>query len=255
MLLVERSGSKLGVYPVLEILAPRLELYQSTRIGGYSEGPFDSLNIGLSVGDSKNRVGRNRRLLLDVTETSSRRLARAEQVHGSRIAVVDRGGLYEGFDGLITARTNLTLAVSTADCYPVIVYAVSEGTLAALHVGHGGATGDIIDKGIDSMRKCCEIDISNCIAAIGPGICWRCYEVGKELASKFEGRFCRIKGNRHHLDLRRFCREELERKGIPAGRIYESSYCTSCDREIFYSHRRDGGATGRHWTLARISDR
>lgn len=252
MILSDRSGLKLGIYPVLEILAPMLDVYQSTRGGGTSSHPFDSLNIGLKVGDRATRVRSNRRLLLEATGTSPHRLARAEQVHGAGIAAAERAGLYGGIDALVTSRRDLTLALSTADCFPVVVYAASERTLAAMHVGHAGASAGIIEKGIDTMRKLYSIDTANCIALIGPGICWRCYEVGKELASRFPERFRRNRKGRIHLDLQGFCREELKRKGIPPGRVYESGYCTCCDPELFYSHRRDGGATGRHWTLARI---
>ncbi len=252
MILAERSGLRLGIYPVLDILTPELDVYQSTRAGGESNPPFDSLNIGLNVGDRVTHVRRNRRLLLEATGTPPRRLARAEQVHGARISVVERAGLYRGVDGLITARKDLALAVSTADCFPVIIYAASERVLAALHVGHGGATAGIIEKGIDLMRRLYTIDAANCVALIGPGICWRCYEVGKGLASRFAGRYQKNVKGRLHLDLQGFCSEELKRNGIPAGRIYESDYCTSCDPDLFYSHRRDGKTTGRHWTLARI---
>ena len=252
MTLIDRSGLKLGIYPVLEILTPTLDVYQSTRSGGASDPPFDSLNIGLNVEDRITRVRSNRRVLLGATGTSPHRLARAEQVHGARIAVAERAGLYGGVDGLITARRNLALAVSTADCFPVIVYAASERVLAALHVGHGGAAAGIIEKGIDLMRRLYTIDAANCVALIGPGICWKCYEVGEGLGSRFAERFRRNIKGRSHLDLQGFCIEELKRKGIPEGRIYESGYCTSCDPDLFYSHRRDGGTTGRHWTLARI---
>ena len=252
MIFTGRSGLKLGIYPVLDILAPTLDVYQSTRAGGASDPPFDSLNIGLNVGDRVTHVRKNRRLLLETIGTPPRRLARAEQVHGARIAVAERAGLYRGVDGLITTRRNLTLAMSTADCFPVVVFSVSERVLAALHVGHGGAAAGIIEKGIELMRRLYTIDTENCVALIGPGICWRCYEVGKDLASRFAEPYRRNIKGRLHLDLRSFCSDELRRKGIPGGRIYESGYCTSCDPDLFYSHRRDGGTTGRHWALARI---
>jgi YfiH family protein len=254
MKLVERSGLVLGIFPVLEIIAPRLEVLQSTRVGGASGPPFDSLNIGSNVGDKAARVERNRKLLLEAAGIGARRLARAEQVHGAHVEVAERGSLYGGADGLVTAESGLALAVSTADCYPVIVYAASERVLAALHVGRGGAEGGIIGRAIDLMSRRFAIDTRNCVAVVGPGICWRCYEVGPELASRFSEPFRKEARGRSHIDLRAFCRAELESRGIPAGRIYESAHCTSCEPDLFFSHRRDRGETGRHWTLARIGE-
>jgi hypothetical protein len=111
--LIIDSGITLGIFPVLELLAPELKVYFTTREGGTSPPPYDSLNLGDGLGDRPGNVRRNRRLLLATLGIDSRRIVRAVQVHGSKIAVVNRGGIYRGVDGLITATRNLTLAEDT----------------------------------------------------------------------------------------------------------------------------------------------
>jgi YfiH family protein len=252
MIWIGRSGLKLGVFPVLDIIAPQLEVYISSRTGGVSGPPYESLNIGLSVSDSKSRVHENRRRLLTAAGMATERLARAEQVHGASTAVVDRGGLYKKVDGLVTAKKDLALAVSIADCYAVFLYAPSERILGALHVGRSGAAGGIIERSLALMSKRFTINVLDCLALIGPGICRDCYEVNEHNANHFPRRFLSKRKGRLHLDLLSHCRAELERGGIRSANIFDAGLCTSCSPELFYSYRRDGGITGRHWALARI---
>jgi YfiH family protein len=255
MIWKRRSGLELGIFPVTLAVAPQLETYFGSRRGGVSASPYDSLNIAMSVGDKKIRVQENRRRLLAATGIIPDHLARAGQVHGSSIAVVAGGGFYEGVDGLITAEKDLALAVSTADCYAVFVYAPSERVLAALHVGRSGAAGGIIESSLALMGGRFAADLRNCIALIGPGICRDCYEVGERHADPFPKRFRTMRRGRWHLDLLSYCRAELERGGMRSGNIYYAGLCTSCCPELFYSYRREGGITGRHWALARIRSR
>ena len=249
---IGRKGLKLGIFPVLDIIAPDLRVHFGSRRGGTSGGPYESLNVGMNVGDRKEAVGRNRELLLGAAGVEAERLARAEQIHGACVTIARRGGLHDGVDGLITSEKDLALAVSTADCYAVLIYAPSERILAALHVGRNGAALGIIERSMKTMRDSFRIDASGSVAVIGPGICGECYEVGEAEAKRFPARFRKRSGGRFNLDLLSFCREELRRCGIRPGRIFEAGYCTSCDPRLFYSHRRDKGVTGRHWMLARI---
>jgi YfiH family protein len=253
MVWIQRSGLKLGMFPVVDVITPQLEVYFSSRAGGVSEYPYQCLNVGMNTGDSKRCVRENRRLLLNALGIS--RLARAEQVHGARIAVVDRSGLYEKSDGLVTTKKNLALAVSTADCYAIVIYAPSERVLGALHVGRSGAARGIIERSLALMIGTFAINIRNSIALIGPGICRDCYEVSEQHANRFPERFRSMRNGRWHLDLLSHCKVELGRAGIRSGNVFAAGLCTSCNPEMFYSYRRDGGITGRHWMLARISSR
>jgi YfiH family protein len=252
MIWIHRKGLELGIFPVLDTIAPDLQVLFGSRRGGSSEGPYESLNVGMNVGDREKTVRRNRELLIGAAGIDGGRLARADQVHGAGLAVARRGELYHGVDGLVTREKDLTLAVSTADCYAVVIYAPSERVLGALHVGRNGAAEGIIERSMSLMYDSFRIGARGSIALIGPGICSECYQVGEAEAKRFPARFRSGDGGRFKLDLLSFCREELQRSGIRPDRIFEAGYCTSCNPRLFYSYRRDGGVTGRHWMLARI---
>lgn len=254
---IENKGVPVGVFPVLEALAPGLRVYTTSRSGGSSPGPFGSLNLGEGLGeglgDLRSNVSRNRRALLSSLGINPRMVARAVQVHGSDIEIVTRGGLYREVDGFVTARRGLTLVIGTADCYPVIMYAPSEMALAALHVGIGGASRGIIPRAAGILSAQFGADIPHTVGLIGPGICSRCYTVNEDRAAPFPERFKKRRDGRVHLDLPGFCAEQLASSGLDRKNIYRSDLCTSCDPARFYSYRRDRGRTGRQWTLATIA--
>ena len=249
---ITRSGLTLGTFPALKAIAPGLEVYITTRGGGVSGAPFESLNLGGTLGDRPGNIGVNRKIVLDVLGISSRRLARTGQIHGSKIAVVTRGGYYEGFDGFATARSGLTLAISTADCYSVVIYSPPERSLAALHVGRRGAERDIVGGAINLMQTRFRIDTTYAVAVLGPGICGKCYTVSREDALRFPKEARKFEHGAWHLDLAAFIVRELASHGIKRKNIFSSKLCTACDPARFFSHRRDCGITGRHWTLATI---
>lgn len=249
---ITRKGLTLGTFPALKAIAPGLEVYITTRAGGVSGAPFASLNLGGTLGDPRAHIDANRKLLLESLGISSRMLARTGQIHGSEIAIATRGGYYEGFDGFVTDRAGLALAISTADCYSVVIYSPPERSLAAIHVGRRGAERDIIGNAIGLMRSIFKIDTTYAVAIIGPGICRRCYTVSRTDALRFPKEVRRLARGAWHLDLASFIVRELSSHGIRRRNIFSSKLCTACEPAHFFSHRRDGGVTGRHWTLAII---
>ena len=248
----DSNGLRIGRFPALGAMANDLEIFVTPRRGGVSAPPFDSLNLGGALGDRQRNMRENRRRVLSELGIPPRRLARAGQIHGAEIAVVDRGGLYPRIDGLATAKPGLSLAISTADCYSVVIYSPPERALAALHVGRSGARIGIVDRALELLRNRFLIEPSYAIAAVGPGICARCYAVGREEAMRFPRDARRMSGGLWHLDLETFIVRSLLGGGLERNRILVSGLCTSCSPELFYSHRRDRGMTGRHWTLAAI---
>jgi YfiH family protein len=249
---ITRSGLTVGVFPGLEAIAPGLEVFVTTRGGGTSRAPFDSLNLGGDLGDSRAAIARNRALLLRALGIAPPSLARTGQIHGTEIAVVTKGGHYRGFDGFATDRRDLALAISTADCYSVAICSPPEHALAAVHVGRRGAADGIIGRAVGTLRERFHIDPRYAIAVVGPGICRKCYTVSREDALLFPREVRRRVGGAWHLDLASFIVRDLVAHGIRRRNIMSSGLCTACSPALFFSHRRDAGITGRHWTVAVI---
>jgi hypothetical protein len=228
---------------------PGAEVLFSTRQGGFSEGPYESLNLGLLTGDDRETVIRNRRRLAEQAGIDPENVAMGWQVHGTDIrewlepdpgaAFLDPQGGHLKVDGHITRRTDVAPLVLTADCLPVAL--AGRGAVAMLHCGWRGLAGNLIDK---ALRR---VDAE--AAAIGPGIGKCCYEVGEEVLAAFshydgvtEGRM---------LDLRAVAEAQLRAGRVE--RIEHVDYCTSCHPELFFSHRRDDGTTGRQGGMAWLS--
>jgi YfiH family protein len=249
---IEKNGLRIGTFPALEVIAPALRVWFTTRVGGVSKPPFDSLNLGTHVGDDRSDVLENRRILKRSLGIGANRVARGGQVHGSDIAFVHRGGTYKRTDGFVTRSRELALAINSADCFPLIIHSPSEMVLAAVHVGRSGAAGGIIEKAFRILHERCRIDPRNTIAICGPGICPRCYEVGRDVAMGFPAYARKRRAKGWHLDLLRFIRTETDRAGVNPANFFVSGLCSACEGDLF-SYRRAGGRTGRNWTLAMMT--
>lgn len=229
----------------------------STRHGGVSEGPFSSLNLGGNVGDTPEAVAANFTALAAAAGLPVDRLFTMSQVHGDGVLKVEgapRGpGIPEGeADALWTESQRAWLGVKTADCVPILIQDAGGTRVAAVHSGWKGTVAEIVRRVVE--RLVCEgAEASGLRAAVGPSIQVCCYEVSAELAERFERQFGPgvVKGRK--LDLTRAVRATLEAAGVPAENIDVLPRCTACEPGDFFSHRRDGGRTGRH--LSFISTR
>ncbi|HUE26043.1 MAG TPA: polyphenol oxidase family protein [Solirubrobacteraceae bacterium] len=247
---------KLGApfYPWREHVAidlPGARAVFTTRRGGFSGGPYESLNLGRMTDDDPALVGRNRAALQARVDG---RLAMIRQVHGSRVlritqadriteADADRLDLEEA-DGQATARAGVAPMVLTADCLPIAV--AGGGVVAMLHAGWRGLSGGIIDEGLRAVR---ELGGTEALAAaIGPGAGRCCYEVGDEVRERFASGNADVhRGGT--LDLKAIARAQLERAGV--AEVHDTGLCTICSPpELFFSHRRDHGVTGRQAGVA-----
>jgi YfiH family protein len=225
---------------------PGAEVLFSTREGGYSEGPFESLNLGLLTGDDRQVVIRNRKQLAASAGVDPQDVTMGWQVHGTEIreweerdpdtAFLDPQGGHLKVDGHITRNPGLALLVLVADCLPVAI--AGGGSVAMVHCGWRGLAGGLIRKAADRMRAEG--------AAVGPGIGRCCYEVGQEVLDAFAG-YENISDGRM-LDLRAIAEQQLRAAGIE--HIEHVDRCTSCHPELFFSHRRDNGVTGRQGGMA-----
>jgi YfiH family protein len=221
----------------------------STRVGGVSEGPFESLNLGVLTGDDPGRVVENRRLLSERVGIDPERTRMAWQQHGAEVrqaspeGILTPGTQHEACDGWWSDEPGQGMMLVTADCLPVAI-ARRNGSpaLAVLHVGWRGLLEGLIENGVTALSG------GKLAAAIGPGIGPCCYEVGDEVLDAFKELGEGIADGRM-LDLAEVARRRLAESGISD--IEASGLCTSCEEELFFSHRRDAGRTGRQAGMVR----
>lgn len=225
----------------------------STRLGGVSDGAYTSLNLGALTHDDRDRVLANRRSLASALGRDGDSIVMGRQVHGTEVQVrLDAAGAGDALreaDAQVTEAPGLTPLVLVADCVPLVLFA--PGAVATVHCGWRGVAGGIVERAVSIVRERSPEGMS---AVVGPGIGSCCYEVGDEVRSAFRDRGLgdgvMVEGR---LDLALAIRRELEVLGVAAGRIHACDLCTSCNPELFYSHRRDGSVTGRQAGLAWLS--
>lgn len=228
----------------------------STRIGGVSEGPFSSLNLGNPGGcaeqDDSCRIAENYRRFLEGLDLEGRAIGRVRQVHG--VEVVDfSGGVREGAiregDALVASTTDYVLSVRVADCVPVLLASEDGRHVGAVHAGWRGIVGGVVEAGVRSLRL--KSGDQAIVAAIGPCIGVGAFEVGGEVIEQFRGIFGEAapirtgSGGKGHVDLREAVRMQLVEAGLGVEMVETSDRCTSRDAEEFFSHRRERGVTGR----------
>ena len=213
------------------------------RTGGASGGRFASLNLGFGSGDDRTRVEENRHLLTNALAVD--RFATVRQLHGATIVPAGSGDAVGEGDGMVTDSADVALVVLAADCLPLALADPATGRLAVVHAGWRGMAAGILDKaaGLFEERRAV-------LAAIGPAICADHYEVGRDVAdavsSRVDGGGARAA--RPHLDLAATAARRLRELGVT--RIESAETCTACEEARFYSHRRDGGVTGRQALFA-----
>ena len=218
----------------------------TTRRGGVSHGPYASLNLGRITGDDGEAVRANRERVAEEVGHGWGRFAVGRQVHGTRVLVTgeppDRTGdeaPWPEVDGQATALAGVPALVFTADCLPVALAA--PGAVTMLHCGWRGLAGGIVAEGVRALRGLAGDD-PPVSAAIGPGIGRCCFEVGDEVRDAFADLGDDVRHGRN-LDLALIARRKLEAEGV--AQIHDAGLCTSCHPELFFSHRRDRGVTGR----------
>lgn len=222
----------------------------TTRLGGVSSGPYGSLNLGLWTDDEPARVLENRARVAALAGVPRERFAQGRQVHGAtvrRLREPPPEGDPQPADGQATSVLGVAPIVLTADCLPVAL--VARGAVAMVHCGWRGLAGGIVSEGVGATRELS--GGGDIVAAIGPGAGRCCYEVGEEVHAAFTRRGNAAREGRN-LDLKAIARVELEEAGVQ--RVHDVGLCTICGpEELFFSHRRDGGITGRQAGAAWLS--
>jgi YfiH family protein len=214
----------------------------STRRGGVSPRPYDSLNLGRLTDDDGANVDANRDRLAAAVGVPRECFLYGRQVHGTTVRRAteppgpDRPAADE--DGQATALPDAAALVFVADCLPVLLAA--DGAVAAVHCGWRGLAGGIVAEGVAALR---ELGAQGAVhAAVGAGARACCYEVGEEVHAHFAD----VPGSRageRNLDLPAIAAAKLAEAGVTE--VHDVGLCTMCRRDLFFSHRAEGGVTGR----------
>ena len=220
---------------MIELALGEARVVFSTRQGGVSTGPYESLNLGILTDDDPAAVADNRGLFAAAAGLDAVRIVMSRQVHGTDLQEwsEQRGDkpIAEA-DGHVTAVPGLGLAVLAADCLPVAL--AGSGRIAMAHCGWRGLAAGILAQAVARFDSAPS-------AAVGPGIGVCCYEVGPEVGRAFQDVPGAVRGRM--LDLRVVAEARLREAGVDD--ITHVNLCTSCREDLFFSHRRDQGVTGR----------
>jgi polyphenol oxidase len=248
--------------PEWENLVPGLTAGITSKQGGFSEGPFQSLNMGLHVKDEVDTVRQNRKRVADSIHFPLKTWVCTEQTHGNNIrrathkdggkGALDYATSIMDADGLITDEPDLLLTMCYADCVP-LYFLYPEGRL--IGVAHAGWKGTVLDIAGNMIREFNHYGARSeeILTAIGPSICRKCYQVDDRVIDKVKKLLedCNEKPynlkyeGQYELDLKRTNYLALRNMGVPSKNITVSDLCTACNEKEFFSHRRDSGKTGR----------
>ena len=233
----------------------------STRLGGTSDHPFSSLNLGLHTGDIDQRVIENRQLFCKAVGVEGKDAVTAEQVHGDKILVVTTDHIgkgatvykeaIKGMDALITNIPDIPLLLFFADCVPVLIVDPVKKAIGVVHAGWKGTVNQIAQKTIVAMETEFGTLPQDCLIGIAPSVGPCCYEVDHVVIDKVKDQFkdweelIRPVGDKWHFDLWQANRIQLEEIGVDPSHIVVSHVCTVCNNEFFFSYRGENGCTGR----------
>lgn len=258
--LTYRLSGGVGLLELGEIYGPRdVVLAFSTRLGGVSQGPFGTLNLGMHVGDESLAVQENRWRFSHALGIKASDWVVGEQVHSNKVVTVTdehrgKGALAQdtaiwGVDGLVTATPGLWLACFYADCVPMVFWDEKARVVGIAHGGWRGTLANVGGEVVKSMIRNFDCNPCNIHATIGPAIGPCCYGVGEDVAKEFRGRFLagvvsQVDGG-ITLNLKEANRQQLVTSGLIDSQIHVSNLCTACNQRLFFSYRRDKSPTGR----------
>jgi hypothetical protein len=214
----------------------------STRVGGVSEGPYASLNLGRRTGDEVARVDENRRIACAALGLDDVEVVVNRQTHSIDVHEANPGGEVAAGDGLWTDRPGLALLALAADCVPIaIARADGPRRLAVLHAGWRGLSDGIVARGVAALGP------GPTAAVVGPAIGPCCYEVGPEVSARFDADLT----SGRLLDLWAATERKLRDAGVAT--VERVDLCTRCNPELFFSHRRDGKPRGTHGVIGALA--
>ena len=237
-----------------------------TRQGGVSEAPFDTLNLGNTVGDDRENVAANKAKVFASLDLDINYHYEVWQVHGNTVVCTNGAKpdnqYHERADAILTNQPGLTLMMRFADCVPVFLVDPVKGVIGIVHAGWIGTSKKVVEKAVETMQEIFSTNPEDIFAAIGPSIGAEHYEVDlrvvREMNASFgldAGKVLKSKNGddtKYYLDLWRANEIILKRSGV--NNIEIAGLCTACNLDDWYSHRAEAGNTGRFGALISLSN-
>ncbi|HYE84117.1 MAG TPA: peptidoglycan editing factor PgeF [Clostridia bacterium] len=232
----------------------------TTRVGGVSQGIYESLNTSIIKEDPMENVRRNLDLVCGAIGIDYTNLVFSDQTHEDNIRVVTVADIGKGLtipsditntDGLMTNVPGIPLITFYADCVPLLFLDRRNRAIATVHSGWKGTVLKIGAKTIKQMAEVYSTKPEDCLIGIGPSLEMSCFEVGPEVAEQFAENFGSrpriikpLNNGKYIVDLWEANKQLLMEQGVPEKNITISGFCTKCNEELFFSYRRDKGRTG-----------
>jgi len=237
--------------------------FVSTRSGGYSKAPYNSLNLGLHVGDDPDKVLKNRKRLAEAIRIPLDQFTIAKQIHSGKVKIVsdelrgkgsrDEENAIEDTDAMVTNVPGICLIILVADCVPMLFFDPARNVIGAAHAGWRGTLQFIALHTVRAMEKDFGCSPHDILVGMGPSIGPCCYEVGPEVIAQMKAvlsshqEYIRheSQNGKGYVDLQEANRDQLVRAGIRAENIETANQCTCHNADIFFSYRHEHGETGR----------
>lgn len=232
----------------------------TTRVGGVSQGIYNSMNTSITKEDTIENVRKNLETVCSAIGIDYTRLVFSKQTHGDKIRIVTEADIGKGLtipsdientDGLMTNVPGIPLITFYADCVPLFFLDRRNRAIAVTHSGWKGTVLKIGEKTIRQMAEVYGTRPEDCLVGIGPSLEMNCFEVGQEVAAQFAESFGNqsriiepLKNGKYIVDLWEVNKLMLMELGVPENNITISGFCTKCNEKLFFSYRRDKGRTG-----------
>ncbi|MEQ9266893.1 MAG: peptidoglycan editing factor PgeF [Balneolaceae bacterium] len=217
------------------------------------DSKIPGLNIGFNSDESQGVLLHNINVLSQEIGTKISDIALAEQIHGSHIELISKGGVYPNTDGFVSNKPGMALAIQVADCGAVLFGDSKNKVIGAAHAGWRGAVDKIVPKTIEKMLEL-GADIKHIQVFVSPCIAIHNFEVGDEVASQFPDELVDRKSySKPHLNLKGLIQLQLQKLGIPSRNINIDSRCTIDHENLFYSYRREKKKSGRMVAVIKLS--
>jgi len=237
--------------------------FVSTRSGGFSNSPYDSLNLGLHVGDDPDKVLKNRNKLAEAIGIPLDQFTFAKQIHSGTVTAISeamkgRGSTNQeeavkATDAMVTDVPGICLTILVADCVPMLFFDPARKVIGAAHAGWRGTVQSIALHTVRAMEEAFGCSPHDILVGMGPSIGPCCYEVGPQVIEEIKAVFSchqeyirrESKDGKGYLDLQKANRDQLVRAGIRSENIETINQCTCHNSRVFFSYRQQHGQTGR----------